>query len=169
VTPLPYSDGCFVCGHENPAGLGLRFRAEHDEVVADFVLPSHFRGFLDRTHGGIASALVDEAMGWATVLRSDRFTYTAELVVRFREPVPLETPLQVRARVVRHTRRLSFAEGEILDAESHALIRASGKFAMVGTDESREIAGLLIYEPGAWRLGRASHAASSERSPGTPR
>jgi len=169
VKPLPYSDGCFVCGHENPHGLGLRFRAEGDEVVTEVHLPARFRGFMDRTHGGIVSALVDEAMGWATVLRSDRFTYTAELLVRFREPVPLETDLQVRARVTRHTRRLSFAEGEILVPGGRALVRATGKFAMVGEAETRAIAEALIYQPGAWRFGNSPTSDSADPSPSTSR
>ena len=152
MQPLPYSESCFVCGHDNPLGLKLRFFRDADEVVSRFELPFDYRGFLDRTHGGITSSLLDEAMGWATAIRWNRFTYTVELKVRFRRPVPVETPLEVRARVSRHTRRLSFAEARILMADDGILATAEGKFMQVDSDESNEVAGALIYDPGAWRF-----------------
>ena len=86
MQPLPYSESCFVCGYDNPLGLKLRFFRDDDEVVSRFELPSDYTGFLDRTHGGIISSVLDEAMGWATAIRWNRFTYTVELKVRFRQP-----------------------------------------------------------------------------------
>ena len=66
--------------------------------------------------------------------------------MRFRQPVPVETPLEVRARVSRHTRRLSFAEARILMADG-LLVSAEGKFMQIDTDESSEVANELIYAP----------------------
>ena len=151
MQPLPYSDSCFVCGHDNPLGLKLHFFRDEDEVVSRFELPSEYSGFLDRTHGGIVSSLLDEAMGWATAIRWNCFTYTVELKVRFRQPVPVEAPLQVRARISRHTRRLSFAEARIPMADG-ILATAEGKFMRLDRDESDTVAGQLIYDPGAWRF-----------------
>jgi acyl-coenzyme A thioesterase PaaI-like protein len=152
MQPLPYSSGCFVCGHENAAGLKLRFHRRGDWVIGRCRLDSHYRGFLDRTHGGILSALVDEVMGWATVLHANRFSYTVELKVRFRQPVALEEEVEIRGRVTRHTRRLSFTEAQILDSDGGVLVSAEGKFMMVSAAASREIADQLIYDPGAWQL-----------------
>ena len=152
MQPLPYSTGCFVCGHENPAGLQLRFHHDGDWVIGRCCLPAHYRGFLDRAHGGIISALVDEVMGWATVLRGNRFSYTVELTVRFRQPVAVEEELEIRGRVTRHTRRLSFAEAQIRDREGSLLVSAEGKFMMVSAEVSRAQADALVYDPGAWRL-----------------
>ena len=150
--PLPHSEGCFVCGEDNPYGLRLRFFNEDSWVFTRFELPQHFRGFLDRTHGGVVSALVDEVMGWATVVRGRRFSYTVELKVRFHQPVSLDTPLLVRGRVARHNRRLSFAEAEIRDDSDRLLVSAEGKFVMLSKGETVEIAGALIYSPDAWRV-----------------
>ena len=152
MQPLPYSESCIVCGHQNPIGLQLRFFRDQDEVTSRFELPADYRGFLDRTHGGIVSSLLDEAMGWATTLRCNRFTYTVELKVRFKIPVPVETPLEVRGAVARHTRRLSFAEARILTADGEELATAEGKFMMITGEETNEVAGQLVYDPGAWRF-----------------
>lgn len=150
---LPYSDGCFVCGHENALGLKLRFQAtEVGEVRTRCTLPDGYNGFLERAHGGIVSSILDEAMGWATTLRSQRFTYTIDLRIQFRQPVPIGKPLEVRARVVRHTRRISFAEGEILDAAGNRLANSEGKFVMLDQESTDQIAGALIYDPGAWHF-----------------
>lgn len=154
MQPLPYSADCFVCGHENVRGLKLRFFLDGEWVVSRCVLPPEYRGFLDRTHGGIVSALLDETMGWACVLRCDRFTYTVELKVRFCRPVDVEQPLDVRARVTRHTRRLTFAEAEIRNGSDTVLAKAEGKFMAIGEDETREIAEMMIYDHGAWRFGK---------------
>ena len=150
MQPLPYSDDCFVCGHANTLGLKLRFFLDGDWVVTRCVLPSDYRGFLDRTHGGIVSALLDETMGWATVVCCGRFTYTAELKVRFRQPVDVERPLDIRARVTRHTRRLTFAEAEIRNGGDAVLAKAEGKFVAISAEKTRDIAAQLIYGPGAW-------------------
>jgi hypothetical protein len=149
---LPWSEGCFVCGEHNPHGLGLRFFFDGDWVYSDLSLPGHFRGFLDRTHGGVVTALLDEAMGWATVMEANRFSYTGELRVRFRTPVPVEQPLRVRGRVTRHTRRLDFTEAELLDDGGALLALATGRFVLLSAEESAEVADTLIYRGDAWRL-----------------
>lgn len=156
--PLPYSKRCFVCGRDNPKGLGLRFERQGDVVSATCTLDGHYNGFLGRTHGGIAAALLDEAMGWATVLASHRFTYTVELSVRYKQPVPLEQPLTVRGWLERHTRRLSFAAAELLDGAGQRLVTGEGKFMMVSEQETRNIADALIYDPNAWRVDPSSAA-----------
>jgi acyl-coenzyme A thioesterase PaaI-like protein len=107
--PLPVSSGCFVCGRDNPRGLALRFE-RHGAlgVRATCVLDRDYIGFSSRAHGGVVASLLDEAMGWASVLAAGGFTYTAELEIRYRQPAPVGEPLEVRGRVVRHTRRITF-------------------------------------------------------------
>lgn len=149
---LPVSETCFVCGRDNPYGLQLRFR-QHEGVVSTQVsLPEHTAGFEQRTHGGIVAGLLDEAMGWATVLASERFTYTAELNVRYRDRVPVGEPLSVTGRVDRATRRLLLASATIQDASSAELATATGKFMVVTAEETQRIADGLIYSPSCWRL-----------------
>lgn len=149
---LPASATCFVCGVDNPHGLRLRFRHQDGVVTTRCTLPEHMAGFDHRTHGGVVAGLLDEAMGWATVLASGRFTYTAELTVRYRERVPVGEPLRVTGRVDRSTRRLLFASAAIGDASDVELATATAKFMTVSSAETRRIADALVYSPSCWRL-----------------
>jgi uncharacterized protein (TIGR00369 family) len=149
---LPVSSGCFVCGRDNERGLKLRFERHGTlEVRATCVLGGDYIGFANRAHGGVVASLLDEAMGWASVLAAGGFTYTAELEIRYRQPAPVGVPLEVRGRVVRHTRRLTFAEGELRDAAGEVLASGTGKFAPMPDAESRAVADALLYEPEDWR------------------
>lgn len=150
---LPTSRGCFVCGEENPHGLQLRFTLVGEKVVSDFELDRNRTGFDGRAHGGIVASLLDEAMGWSTILVSQRFTYTVELNVRYLHPVPVGVVLRVEAWSERHTRRLSFPAARIVEPYSErTLAEGRGKFMMTSAVESRQIAEQLIYRQGSWRL-----------------
>ncbi|REJ77085.1 MAG: PaaI family thioesterase [Acidobacteria bacterium] len=170
---LPTSHGCFVCGESNRHGLRLRFRAvgpdeegrQGRRVVADTSLCTHHAGFAQRAHGGIVAALLDEAMGWATILRGGRFSFTGELQVRYLRPAPIGVPLRVEAWVERHNRRMGFAAARLSargqepgtvgggDGEAgEVLATATGKFLFTGRAESERIAEQLIYSEGSWRL-----------------
>ena len=151
--PLPVSAGCFVCGRDNRRGLRLRFSRHGElEVRAPCRLEHEYIGFTSRAHGGVVASVLDEAMGWATTLAAGCFTYTVLLNLRYRRPVPTGEPLEVRGRVIRHTRRLSFAEGELRDATGDVLASANGTFMPMPETESRRVAESLLYEPGDWHL-----------------
>ncbi len=155
--PLPPSHTCFVCGRDNDNGLALRFKAVGDRVQTTCTVAEHFAGFEQRTHGGIVAALLDEAMGWATVLVSQRFTYTVELTVRYKDQVPVGVPLEVAGWVERDARRLLFAAAEIRDGDERLLANATAKFMKVSAEETATIAGSLIYSPGAWKFAADQH------------
>ena len=53
--------GCFVCGDKNPIGLNVAFYSDDERVVADYTAGRQFEGYKDVLHGGILSALLDEA------------------------------------------------------------------------------------------------------------
>jgi uncharacterized protein (TIGR00369 family) len=149
---LPVSEHCFVCGRHNARGLQLRFSHYRGEVRTRCTLDRTFNGFNDRAHGGIVATLLDETLGWATVLAGGRFTYTAELNLRFLQPVPLGIELSVTGRTVRVTRRLIFAEGEIAIVGGSTLVTATGKFVPSSSQETALIADALLYRDGDWCL-----------------
>ena len=99
MSDVPFDDGnCFACGPENPAGMHVRFeRATGGEegVRADVTLAARYQGWRGIAHGGIAMALLDEAMAHAAGYAGHRGV-TASVNVRFRRPVPLEVPIEVR-------------------------------------------------------------------------
>jgi uncharacterized protein (TIGR00369 family) len=113
----PSSRTCFVCGWENPLGLAARWESdpEKGEVRASLEIPEHFNGFPGTVHGGILSALLDEAAVRTALLEGgfDDLMVTAKLEVAFRRPTPTRTPVVVAARIIRRSASRVQAEAEI--------------------------------------------------------
>src|SRR5579864_9498004 len=117
MSDVPFDDGnCFACGPDNPVGLRLQFdrAADGDGVRAGVTLAPQYQGWRGIAHGGIVMALLDEAMAHAAGFAGHRGV-TASVSVRFRKPVPLEAPIEVRGRVTLQRRNIVGVEGWISD------------------------------------------------------
>ncbi len=122
----PNSRTCFACGMENEAGLRLRFFDNgHNEVLAAFTLAAEHEGYPGIAHGGIVAAILDEVAG-RTMMIGDhqRFFITAQLEIRYRQPVPIGRPLQAVGWLTRQKGRLTFAHAEIRSPEQTVLAEA---------------------------------------------
>ena len=90
------------------------------------VAPDHLnkRGV---AHGGVASSLLDTALGASVVssLAPEEWTGTLELSVQFREPIR-PGRISAEGRLARRGKRVAFAEGEIRDATGRVLASAHG-------------------------------------------
>jgi acyl-coenzyme A thioesterase PaaI-like protein len=107
-------DRCFGCGQANHAGLRMRFRKTALGAEADYTVPDDYNGTPGVVHGGIQAALLDEVMGVGVhLLYPDAPIVTASFNLRYRRPVPTNTPLVIRSRVVREEPPSVFLEGEI--------------------------------------------------------
>jgi len=133
MTGVPFDDGnCFACGPENPIGMHLHFdRAPDEGVVARATLGSQFQGWRGIAHGGIVMALIDEAMAHAAGYAGHRGV-TASVNVRFRKPVPLERPIEVRGRVTWQRRNVVGVEARVLDGDGTLLAQGEGSFVSRG-------------------------------------
>jgi acyl-coenzyme A thioesterase PaaI-like protein len=98
-----------------------------DGVVARVQLASDYQGWRGIAHGGIVMALLDEAMAHAAGFAGHR-GLTATVSVRFRKPVPLEAPIEVRGRVTWQRRNVLGVEGRVFDGNGDLLARAEGSF-----------------------------------------
>ena len=69
MTRLRDNQRCYVCGKENPAGLGVDFEINREQrtISAKFTPSDNHQGYEGIVHGGILSTLLDEAMGKLTV------------------------------------------------------------------------------------------------------
>jgi uncharacterized protein (TIGR00369 family) len=134
---IPFDDGnCFACGPENPIGLHLHFdRAEPEGVRSTALLASQFQGWRGIAHGGIVMALLDEAMAHAAGFAGHRGV-TASVNVRFRKPVPLERPIEIRGRVAWQRRNVLGVEAKISDDSGTLLAEAEGSFVSRGPLEA---------------------------------
>lgn len=110
---LPYHGSCFVCGPDNPHGIGLTLWVDDDGVItSDFTLGDAQQGPPGHAHGGASAAILDEAMGlvvWAAGLK----VAAVNIEINYHKPVPLHQPLTLEARVTEHDGRKAFSTGEI--------------------------------------------------------
>lgn len=96
---------CFVCGGKNPSGLHLDFTSCDGKVRAEFSLKKIFQGYKDIVHGGIISTIIDEAMVKSALTRG-MSAVTAEITVRFKNPLMAGERAVVEARVVKASRKI---------------------------------------------------------------
>jgi uncharacterized protein (TIGR00369 family) len=101
--------------------LGLRIAEPHCNA----------RGLL---HGGVISALADNAMGLACVMQMDRVSaLTVSLAVDFLSAGQIGQWLEVRATPARLGRTLAFADARI-EADGDLVAKASATFRIIGKD-----------------------------------
>jgi uncharacterized protein (TIGR00369 family) len=112
----PNSDMCFVCGRNNPVGLNLQFFDNgKDEVFSDYTVADRYQSYPGIVHGGILASMLDEVVGRVAIIGDHHhFMVSLKLQVLYRHPVPVETPLKIRGRIVRLRGRLGKAQGEII-------------------------------------------------------
>lgn len=145
IDPVLNAHYCFGCGRHNPIGLHLRFERDGaGGMVADYVPRPEDQGFPDMMHGGIATLILDEAMGWA-MYADGVFAVTARMETRFRRPVPVALPadaaLRVRSAVVRHRGRRIELRADLSAPDGAVLVEAAGLFLrMDPADEARALA-----------------------------
>ncbi len=122
---------CFVCGESNPAGVHVRFYEQEDgSVLSRFTGLEHHQGYPGRMHGGVITAILDETIGRAIMIRYGEAIWgvTAELNLRFRKPVPLGVELTAVGQIVSENSRLFEGRGELLLPDGSVAVEAAGKF-----------------------------------------
>ena len=123
VRLLPKTNTCYVCGPENANGLHVPFVSDgaHGSRAAYTARAEHC-GWPRLLHGGVAFALMDEALAWACYFQG-LYGVTARVQARFRQPIPVGTKLMIRAWTIEQSRRLVNARAEIrLNAEGEPLV-----------------------------------------------
>lgn len=142
--PLPWSASCFVCGDANPKGIGGKFVVdEHGVVRLEATIDGAFEGYGGHIHGGVITALLDEAAGWACSVVNARFCRTVRITVTFRQPVPTGQVVVVEGEAVGSGTRLLRGKARMTDAEGRVLATAEGLFAPVPEDVHREVIEVL--------------------------
>jgi uncharacterized protein (TIGR00369 family) len=129
-----------VCGVENSAGLHARFfELDNGELVGVFQPREEHQGYPGRLHGGLASTILDEAIGRAINLSDpDAWGVTVELTVRYRKPVPLDGDVVAHARITKDSGRLFEGTGEILLDDGTVAVEARGRYLRLPIDRIAE-------------------------------
>jgi acyl-coenzyme A thioesterase PaaI-like protein len=128
VNKQPNSDYCFVCGIKSAVGLRLVFEDDGESVVESrFEIPSALQGYPGIAHGGVVAAALDEAMGRVAMISTpNRFTMTVRMELKYRQPVPVETPVSVIGKAVKLRGRVVQARGELRLADGSLAVEAEG-------------------------------------------
>jgi acyl-coenzyme A thioesterase PaaI-like protein len=130
------ADACFVCGSANPMGLRVSFRLEGEICRAEFTPEPHHQGYDGVTHGGIIYSLLDDVMANCLFLRGIR-AYTAKCAIRYRDPVPVGTPLRLEGREMKRKGRFIILEGRALRAEGGGVAaEAESTFLLVTSEDA---------------------------------
>lgn len=108
---------CYGCGALNEHGLQIKSFWAGDEVVCAWRPQLHHIGHPGILYGGMIASVVDCHCIWTASAHAHRragiemdgtprFPYvTAALQINYRKPVPIEQPIQLRARVVEYGER----------------------------------------------------------------
>lgn len=150
--PQPSSRTCFVCGRENHGGLGSRWASDRaaGEVRAELAIPERFNGYPGVVHGGVVTALLDEAMARTALIEGgfEDLLVTARMEVAFRRPVPTATPVTVIGRILRKSGSRTRAEAELRLPDGSVAARAEALM----TRPPPEVAAGWAAERPFWRV-----------------
>jgi len=122
-----------VGGLSNPTSVDLEVRYENDEVIANVVLRRAFEGAPGRAHGGIVAAAFDDVTGFV-IGKLQEPAFTGELTVRYLAAVPVDEPLEIRARLDNRERRKLLISAELRTGEA---VVATCRAIYITVDPSR--------------------------------
>ncbi|WP_286260271.1 PaaI family thioesterase [Streptomyces graminofaciens] len=130
-----------VTGTGSPVAPPLRVTPSDDDgVVGRCVLGIAHEGPPGYGHGGFSAMLLDELMGWACAAEGTP-AMTVSLQLGYRGPVPLETPLLVRAGVTARENRTLHVTGSIAtEADpTRPLVTGEAVFVTPNPDHARNL------------------------------
>jgi uncharacterized protein (TIGR00369 family) len=112
----PNSDHCFICGRKNPHGLYMTFYDNgENEVFSEYTVTEDYQSYPGIVHGGIVAAMLDEVVGRVSMIGDHHhFMMSVKLEVKYRHPVPTNTPLKIIGRIVKLRGRLGQAVGQVI-------------------------------------------------------
>ena len=117
----------------------MKFEVEgYGRVRGEFVPRKAHQGYPGYAHGGIAAAVLDEAMGWA-IYAADARALTAQMEVKFRRPLPIGEPVTVTAQVTREGGRWLELVGEVRSSDGETLTEAKAMFVRLTKGKRREL------------------------------
>jgi acyl-coenzyme A thioesterase PaaI-like protein len=124
-----------------------------NEVYSDYIVSEVFQGYPGVVHGGVVAAMLDEVVGRVSMIDDPHhFMMSVRMEVKYRHPVPTETPLHLVGRIVRLRGRLGKAIGEI--ALPDGTIAAES--AMTLADVPDELIYGADFDALGWRIDQRS-------------
>ena len=127
---------CFICGDRNPIGLKAKFDIDkvNLRLSGRFTPKREHEGYKNIMHGGLASALLDEAMVkllWEAGIPA----VSAEINVKLLKPARVGEQLTIEGWVVADKGRIILTSAELRDASGGLLAQANGKCVRIQSKE----------------------------------
>ncbi len=137
----PFFHGSNFVGGNWQNGFNVHFTiqpgdTETDYFSAEYTFSAHQQGPPGVAHGGAIASLLDEAMTAAAFEVEQRPAFTVNLNINYQQPVPLETPVMIRAFVERRERRKLFLKAALLLPDGTSASTADGLFILSRTASS---------------------------------
>ena len=134
-----------TCGKNNPGSLRCDFYDLENGEVATFFTPKQIHeGHTGIMHGGLSAAVLDEAMGRATIHRTASGEeqwlpkyVTAEMTTKYIKPILIGSKMMVYGRVDKIEGKCCFTSAEITNYEGELMATASGVYVRV--DKLRDV------------------------------
>ena len=99
-------------------------------------------------HGGIIATLLDEIMVWACMAQTKRFSYCAELTVRYLNPLrPGEETLATGELAMNRRDKIFEAKADLKDRAGKILATATGKYLPIKPVELADMSTDLVGDP----------------------
>lgn len=117
----PDANHCFVCGPHNPHGLRIEYRMDGDLCRGTFTPGDEHVGYDDMTHGGIIFSALDDVMANWMFLQGAR-AHTAKCEIRYRQPVPVGTCIELTGRLIKRKGRVAILTGEARRAADDVIV-----------------------------------------------
>jgi len=117
---------CFGCGLNNPIGLKLKFDRDGDTIRTEFTPDKTHQGWPGLLHGGILGTLLDEAMS-NVAYNTGNTCLTASINIRLKQPVKVEVPLVITARITRLRKKLIETEGQVCLKDGTVVAESTAK------------------------------------------
>jgi acyl-coenzyme A thioesterase PaaI-like protein len=121
-----------VAGSANPTAVLLETWRDGTDSVAEVWYGPAFIGAPGRVHGGMVAAVFDDVTGFVLADVGEP-GFTGRLEVSYRAPVPIETPIEFRARMRSREGRKMVVEGEAR-LDGRVLATAEALFILVDAD-----------------------------------
>jgi len=120
-----------------------------NEVCSDYSVSELYQGYPGVVHGGVVAAMLDEVVARVSMIGDHHhFMMSVKMEVKYRHPVPTETPLVIVGRIVRMRGRLGKAVGEIILPDG----KVAAESAMTLADVPDEMIANADIEALGWRI-----------------
>lgn len=120
----------FFSGKLNPKSMGVDYFETENGVKAFFTPQPEHISYFGVVHGGLMSALLDDAMAFCINNHGIK-AYTAKLELKYIKPLQVGEKYSLCAGILNNRRRFITTTGAILDNQGNAFIKANAIFIPV--------------------------------------